>query len=79
MKTLEIKHEDKTFTIIDHGNDFLSIWRRDRNPYKNKVGHQSFEIARIDLARMLDVLTNVSVDQSHLYNKLTDAKAEGVE
>lgn len=60
MKTLEIKDGHKTFTIHDNGNEFLSMERREWNPYTQKAEYQTYDMRRSDLAKMLDVLANVN-------------------
>ena len=60
MTTLEIKDGHKTFTIHDNGNEFLSMERREWNPYTHKDEYQSYDMRRSDLAKMLDVLANLN-------------------
>lgn len=66
MKTLEIEYGHKTFTIHHHGNDFLSMERREWNPYAQQAEYQTYEIRQVDLARILDVLANVNEEASSL-------------
>jgi len=66
MKTLEIKDGHKTFTIIDNGNEFLSMGRSVWNPYTQKTEYQNYDMRQSDLAKMLDVLANVNDEASSL-------------
>ena len=59
MKILKIKDGHKTFTIIDHGNEFLSMERKEWNPHTQEAVYQHYSMQRSDLAKMLDVLANV--------------------
>ena len=60
MKTLKIRDGDKTFTIRDTDAEFLTIARDKWNPNSKVDEYKTYSINRSDLAKMLDVLMNVS-------------------
>lgn len=60
MKTLKIKDGYKTFTIRETEGAFLTISRDKWDPYLKLDDYRTYSINRRDLAKMLDVLMNVS-------------------